>query len=143
MTAVNATTGEELWNHTLYQPVAVKSNPAVVDGVVYFGSHASNVKAVDATTGDQIWNFSAGDIVGSDPTVVNDTVYIGSGYRTGSGSSDPHKVYALNATDGTERWNFTLVGEVNGGVAYADDTIYAASRGGNLTARNASTGAKV
>ena len=145
MTAVNATTGEELWHHTLSWNIPrVESNPAVVDGMVYFGSHGNNVTALNATTGNRIWQFSTdGDPVGSDPTVVNDTVYIGSGYAGPSPGPGTHEVYALNATDGTERWNHTLTGQIDSGQAYADGTLYAASRGGNLTALNASDGSVV
>ncbi|MFB6228587.1 MAG: PQQ-binding-like beta-propeller repeat protein, partial [Halobacteriales archaeon] len=139
-TAVNATSGEKVWD---YEPAGInasKSNPAVVDGVVYFGNYSGYVTALDTATGNPIWNFSTdGDPVGSDPTVVNDTVYIGSGYSTAR-TSGTHELYALNATDGTERWNHTMSNEINGGVAYANGLVYAASHGGDFVALDAATG---
>ncbi|WP_241430725.1 PKD domain-containing protein [Haloferax elongans] len=142
VTALNATTGEELWYYTMHQPVLVESNPAVVDGVVYITGDDDNVTALNATTGQKLWNYTLIDESQSDPTVANNTVFVGSDSTAGETSGDG-QVYALNATDGSLRWNYTLTGDVDGSPVYADGTLYAGSRGGDLVALNAADGTKI
>ncbi|MGM0592396.1 MAG: PKD domain-containing protein [Halobacteriota archaeon] len=137
LTAVNATTGDEIWYYTMYQPVLVASNPAVVDDVVYIAGNDDNVTTVNATTGEKVWNDTLVDQSQSDPTVANGTVFVGSDSQMGETSGDG-QVYALNATDGSKVWNYTMAGDVDSGQVYADGVLYAASRGGSLTALNAS-----
>nr|WP_303646739.1 PQQ-binding-like beta-propeller repeat protein [Haloarchaeobius salinus] len=142
VTAVNATTGEELWYYTMYQPVLVESNPAVVDGVVYVGAYDANVTALDAETGQVRWRYTLRDESQSDPTVAQDTVYIGSDSTMGE-TSGVGAVHALNATDGTERWHYNVSGDVDAGQVYADGVVYAGSRGGDLVALDATTGQRI
>jgi outer membrane protein assembly factor BamB len=72
---------------------AFDSSPAVVNGVVYFGSWDENVYAVDASTGTKLWSYAVGSGVYSSPAVANGVVYV---------SSDDGKVYALNAATGAK-----------------------------------------
>lgn len=89
--ALNASDGTELWNVTA--GYLVSSSPAVVDGVLYFGSHDGNVYALDATSGAILSNYTInntpGTFVYSSPAFDNGVVYIGSG---------DHRVYALNGS---------------------------------------------
>lgn len=57
------------------------------------------------------------------PTVVGDTVYIG---------SRDNSVYALDRLTGTIRWQFDAGGRVYGGIAVVGDTLVAASDNGML-----------
>jgi outer membrane protein assembly factor BamB len=69
------------------------SSPAVVNGVVYIGSHDGNVYALDAASGNKIWNYPTSGMVLSSPAVANGVVYVGGGnvvYALG--------IYALNAS---------------------------------------------
>jgi hypothetical protein len=79
----------------------------VADGTVYVGSTGTEnndledaaLYAVDAGTGSQEWAFTqpSGGVVSS-PTVVNGTVYVGSGDET---------LYAVDAGTGSQEWAFT------------------------------------
>ena len=91
-----------LWNFTTGD--AVNSSPAVVHGIVYFGSYDGFVYALDAVNGRQIWNYSDSNS-GSDasPAVANGVVYIG---------DECNNFYALNAEDGKNRWNFSALAVV-------------------------------
>src|SRR5262249_28162523 len=73
-----------------------QSSPAVVNGVVYFGSDDGNVYALNASTGALLWRFAAVGQVESSPAVVNGVVYVGTGDH----------VYALNASTGTKIWSY-------------------------------------
>src|SRR5512139_3652338 len=56
----------------------VCSSPAVVGGIVYFGSQDYYLYALDAATGDKLWAFKTGSFVDSSPTVSGGVVYFGS-----------------------------------------------------------------
>jgi outer membrane protein assembly factor BamB len=109
------------------------SSPAVVNGVVYFGSDDGNVYALNASTGAKLWSFATGGEVGSSPAVVNGVVYIG-----GAGN-----VYALNASTGSKLWSFATGVEVDSSPAVVNGVIYFGSRDGTVYALNAGTGAKL
>lgn len=66
---------------------AVRSSPAVANGVVYVGSEDDNVYALKATTGAKLWSYRTGGDVLSSPVVVNGVLYVG---------TDDRKVYAFS-----------------------------------------------
>jgi outer membrane protein assembly factor BamB len=91
--ALNATTGEKLWNQT----VPVNSypfnppNPVVADNVVYVGSGGGNLYAFDAANGNKLWNYtieSASNTTLSTPNIVNGVLYV----------SANNNVYALKVS---------------------------------------------
>ncbi len=131
-------TNQTLW--TFATSGAVETSPAVVDGVVFFGSDDGSVYAVNASSGGLIWNYSTGGPVQSSPAVVEGVVYIG-GFHS-------HMVFALNASNGVPIWSSPLNSSiphlissvaVANGVVYVDVWNYDDS-GGILYAFNASTG---
>jgi eukaryotic-like serine/threonine-protein kinase len=131
--ALNASSGEKIWNLTL-RTGAIRSSPAVTQGAVYICTSEA-VYALNAFTGTKIWS-SPVSAYASSPAVVNELVYLG--------SSDGN-VYALNASNGFRVWNYTtgsLRGETtvvaNGVVYVGGGRIY---RG--IYALNASTGEKI
>ncbi len=116
-----------------YQTSAfVESMPAVVNGVVYFGSTDYYVYALNERTGALIWRYLTGFQVHSSPAVVNGVVYIG---------SDDHYVYALDASDGTLLWNYQTGYFVDSTPAVVNGVVYVSSYDGYVYALNASTGA--
>jgi cell division septation protein DedD len=75
--ALNATTGEKIWNYTtIYQ---VQATPAIAGGVVYVGSNDGNLYALDASTGAKIWNYSS-EYIRSSAAVARGVIYFGTGY---------------------------------------------------------------
>jgi outer membrane protein assembly factor BamB len=132
--ALNATTGEQVWNYT--RVTWISSSPAVADGRVYFGGFDTNVTALDAATGAFVWNYTTGFMLAaSSPAVVDGVVYIGGGYGYG--------FFALNATTGAKNWSFLTGGEVHSSPAVAGDIVYVGSYDDKVYAFNATTGAKI
>jgi outer membrane protein assembly factor BamB len=102
---------------------STQSSPAVVNGVVYFGSDDGNLYALNASTGAELWSFKTGSNVISSPAVANGVVYVG---------SNDGNVYALNATTGAKLWSLFAGGVISSpavanGVVYigADNSVYA------------------
>ncbi len=79
----------------------------------------------------QLWTFATGDQILSSPTVVNDTVYIG---------SNDHKLYALDAATGRLKWSFTVHHEVRGTPRVVNGVVYIGSIDSLLYAVDAATG---
>jgi len=112
----------------------IHSSPAVVDGVVYFGSEDYNFYAVDAATGKMLWKFQTGSFVDSSPAVVNDIVYFG--------SNDGY-LYALNANSGRKLWAFKTRYAVESSPAVTDDKVYFGGDDGYVYCLNAENGKKI
>ena len=114
---------------------AVGTGSAQTDGAtVYIGETGSgngegHLYAVDAATGQRQWTFTEATLIHSSPTVVEGTLYVG------SGSEETTTLYAVDAETGDREWQFTGPGQfmfssptvVNGTVYVgADDTfVYA------------------
>ena len=134
MYAIDAATGAKIWNFSTGYMNLVCSSPAVVNGVVYFGSDDRQVYALNAVTGEKIWNYSTGMLTESSPAVVNGVVYIG---------SNNHNLYALNADTGAKIWNFKTNNAISSSPAVLDGVVYFGSWDNNVYALDASTGAKL
>lgn len=80
----------------------VVSSPAVVDGVVYFGSADRNLYAVNAADGSLRWKFPTKGGVNSSPAVAGGLVYVG---------SLDGNFYAVEAATGKAKWQFKTGGE--------------------------------
>jgi polyvinyl alcohol dehydrogenase (cytochrome) len=85
-TALDAATGNILWQTPDPQSAADTGFVSVANGVVYAGSNAKtgdNMYALDASTGAILWSFASGGEVRSGAAIVGAKVYWGSGYRGG------------------------------------------------------------
>lgn len=80
----------------------VYSSPAVVKGIVYFGSTDHYLYAVDQQTGTLKWKAKTGSLVTSSPAVENGTVYFG---------SFDGLFYASDAETGKLKWKYQTAGE--------------------------------
>jgi outer membrane protein assembly factor BamB len=129
--ALNATTGATVWSFAASH--GVDSSPAVVDGVVYFGSYDS-VYALNARTGTVLWESGTGGYVFSSPAVINGAVYVGSYDKN---------VYALKASNGAELWSYTTVSYVYCAPTVANSVVYVSSDDGYLYALKAKNGHKL
>jgi len=109
----------------------VDSSPAVVGGVVYFGSWDGHLYAVDADTGDPLWRFATGGPVRSSPAVAEGAVYFG---------SDDRLLYAVDADTGLEKWRFEAQDKVGSSPAVADGTVYVGSKDRRVYAVDSGTG---
>jgi outer membrane protein assembly factor BamB len=151
--AVNANNGIQLWKYSTGGPVP--ATPAVVDGTLYIGSYDGKFYALDATTGTAKWKFATEgekrfeakglhgaqpknqtvadtfDVYLSSPTVVDKTVYFGSG---------DGNLYALDATTGDLKWEFKTGDVVHASPAFADGVVYVGSWDSYFYAVDAATG---
>jgi len=154
--ALNAADGSVRWRYKTRG--AVNSSPAVALQTVFATSLDGDVYALDAGDGTLKWKFTTGgerrftapgihgstprsermpdpfDVFLSSPTVVDQTVYIGSG---------DHHVYALDAKNGTTRWTFETGDVVHASPAVVAGVLYIGSWDRNLYALNAATGALI
>lgn len=138
--AVNLADGVQRWKFKTGSRVT--SSPAVYRDRVYFSSYDGNIYAVDVKSGEQRWKFAsegerrftgrhlhgsdpAGesmpdpfDFYLSSPTIVEGTVYVGSG---------DGNVYALDAASGALRWKFRTGNVVHASPAIAEGVVYIGS----------------
>lgn len=126
------TTPGELWHFAAGSSVV--SSPAVVNGMVYFGTANGTVYCLNELTGSMVWNYTTGASVESSPAVSGGIVYIG---------SNNSQVFALDALTGVRVWNFTTSSSVSSSPTVLSGAVYVVSAGGSLYALNASTGANI
>lgn len=136
--ALNAATGEVLWNHkrdlpqtNSLLPKRVKRNMALYGELLYFGTADGQLVALNARTGEQVWETPTGPASGG-PIAVNGTVIEGLfrgeqmpphpndplAARPGSRQAAPTKcvtcggfgrIVGLDAAGGKQQWNFNVV----------------------------------
>jgi len=133
VTAVDATTGLQKWNHRGDLSIA---KPCVQNDIVYFSYGASLVAALDAANGNLLWEIKDGGNVKSNALVANNIIYIGGSFNSGRAT------VAIDANTQKQIWNFTI--DINSPVFISpylsDNTIYAANDNTLLYALNAVDG---
>ncbi|MGO9232498.1 MAG: PQQ-binding-like beta-propeller repeat protein [Bryobacteraceae bacterium] len=116
-----------------------QSSPAVLGGIVYFGSGDGHLYALDASNGNLRWKFATAGVVHSSPALAGGLVYFG--------SWDSY-LYALDAATGAQKWkfktgedtkNFNQVG-IQASPAVIDGVVYFGCRDAHLYAVDATTG---
>jgi outer membrane protein assembly factor BamB len=104
------------------------------------GNHNDKIFAFDVETGDKLWDYRTGFYIKSSPTVVDDTVFIG---------SDDGSLIALNTEDGTERWVFSNAAdfgpgsEIESSPTVSDGTVFVGSTNSTFYAVDAESGEEV
>ena len=119
-----------------------QSSPAVVGGLVYFGSGDGNIYALDASNGQLRWKFTTGNVVHASPAIVDGVLYVG--------SWDSY-LYALDAATGAEKWRFKTHDDpktynhqgIQGSPAVFSGVVYFGCRDAHLYALDAKTGREV
>jgi polyvinyl alcohol dehydrogenase (cytochrome) len=95
--ALNVFTGRLIWQ----TPDPTSGAPdagavTVANGVVYAGSESGLMYAFDAATGKVLWSFDSGGSVVDGPSIVDGTLYWGSGYGEASPGMPNNKLYAFS-----------------------------------------------
>jgi polyvinyl alcohol dehydrogenase (cytochrome) len=111
--AVDARTGDEVWDHDL-ESGYVGGSVAVDRKQVVVGTFDARIVALDRETGDPRWETAIGDhpkaVVFGSPVIVDDLVVVGVGSFEVFVPGDPPTfrghVVALDAATGDERWRF-------------------------------------
>jgi polyvinyl alcohol dehydrogenase (cytochrome) len=97
-TALDALTGDVLWQTAVPRRGLALGPMTAANGVVYGGSmtrFGANMFALDAATGQILWRFRSGGSVVSGPAIAGGTIYWGSGYsKFGQGRAN-NKLYAF------------------------------------------------
>jgi polyvinyl alcohol dehydrogenase (cytochrome) len=98
--ALNVQTGKIVWQTADPTTGAIDmSGMSVANGVVFTGSMSGTMYALNAQTGQILWSFPSGGSVLDAPSIVNGTLYWGSGYGRLSAffpSSSNNKIYAFS-----------------------------------------------
>ena len=95
--ALDAATGKILWQIADPTPGTLEvGSVSVANGVLYASSFSGQMYALDATSGNILWNFASGGSVIDGPSIVDGTVYWGSGYRSLPPGTGNNKVYAFS-----------------------------------------------
>jgi outer membrane protein assembly factor BamB/tRNA A-37 threonylcarbamoyl transferase component Bud32 len=110
---------------------AVRSSPAVHNGVVYVGAYDNNVYAVSTDGGKFLWKYAAEGGVGSSPCVHEGRVFFGSADRL---------VYAISAETGRIAWTCPTQGSVWSSPRAAFDHVFFGSDDQHLYAANIHSG---
>src|SRR5258708_18551418 len=76
---------------------------SVGNGVMYAGSYSGKMYALDTRTGRILWNFASGGTVIDGPSIVDGTLYWGSGYRNIPPGIGNNKVYAFTLAGSKDR----------------------------------------
>ncbi len=114
--ALDAVTGELLWQHVRTYPQDISSSEAyprhrgvaVYGDVVYFPTADSFLVALDARTGTKLWEVQTGDYKTGEghahaPLIADGKVFLGT---TGGDFAARGKFEAFDAANGTKLWTF-------------------------------------
>ena len=140
--ALDAATGDILWQNQVNREGSADSSPAVSGGIVYVGSWDGHIYALDAATGELRWHHKVGErgsSGSSSPAVSGGVAYFvgwsgGSVLRLGRAS-----VFALDAVTGNLLWRFGFGDYTPSSPAVSGGAVYVGSRD-DLYALNAATG---
>jgi polyvinyl alcohol dehydrogenase (cytochrome) len=100
-TALDVNTGKILWQTADPVPGSADSGSvSIAHGVLYAGSLDSDghMYAINASTGRILWSFASGGSVLGAPSIVDGTLYWGSGYRRGYTGNNKLYAFALGNT---------------------------------------------
>lgn len=92
--AIDAATGKILWQTADPDGAIDPGSVSEANGVVYAGSWSGAMYALDAQTGRIVWRFATAGSVIDGPSIVDGTVYWGSGYSRIGGVGN-NKLYAF------------------------------------------------
>jgi polyvinyl alcohol dehydrogenase (cytochrome) len=105
ISALDGATGKILWqtpdptNKANFGPVTVTGKGD--NRLVWAGSVSGFVRAYDARNGKILWEFDTGGAVGGGVTIVDGTVYVGSGYSFLRIGKTNNKLYAFSLDGNT------------------------------------------
>ncbi len=114
--AVGASYFSQAWAVTA--GAAITSQPAVVDGVAYFGDSGGVFHAVTVSDAKSSWTDSIGSGFSSSPAVDGGSVFVGDQAGT---------VLALNTATGSSEWSRSLGSSITSSPAVSGGIVFVAS----------------
>ncbi|WP_277543290.1 outer membrane protein assembly factor BamB family protein [Haloarcula laminariae] len=133
--ALDAADGSEQW--TFETEAGEITSPSVVDATVYSADTDGRLYALGAADGSEKWSVDTGDVVNSQVTVDDNSVYVLTNDADGNGS-----IYALSVEDGTEQWTSGSFASLYSSAAVAYDTVYVGDTEGTIYAVSAADGSR-
>ena len=137
--ALNATTGEEIWNFTTgidtqdHFMEGIQSSPSVIDTIVLIGSRDANIYGIHAKTGKKIWSKSFnGSWMPSSFAILGNTLY--------TGSSDAGGFFSMNVFDGKINYTVKTNMYTFSTPAIANGTAFIGAMNGSLFAIDINSG---
>ena len=109
------------------------SLPAVVDGILYVGSHFEFL-ALDTNTGLPKWSREMSGLVNSSPTVAGDKVYVG---------STDTKVWVFDRLTGKTKWTFETGNYISSSALISNGFLFIGSGDHTMYALDAENGEKI
>jgi len=98
--ALDVRTGKILWQTADPTSGTIDTGSvSVANGVMYAGSYSGEMYAFDARTGKILWNFATAGSVIDGPSIVDGSLYWGSGYNYISPGVSNDKVYSFSLPD--------------------------------------------
>ncbi|MFY9255991.1 MAG: PQQ-binding-like beta-propeller repeat protein, partial [Fuerstiella sp.] len=112
------------------------ASPAVVDEMLYVGSHAGDVAGVNWKTGDIKWRYKATRELPfhASAAVTDDLVLVG--------GHDKH-MHAIDRTTGERRWLFATKARIECSAAVVDNRLFFGSGDGNVYGLSVEDGTEV
>lgn len=126
-----ATSARIRWNTSVNANVG--SSAIVYEGRVYIGTQGG-IFCLDAATGAILWRNTTLGIIYTAPSIVGDSVYVG---------STDYKVYCFNAITGQLRWSNTTGDCVQSDIFVKNGKVFAGSRSMKIYCFNAIDGVLV
>ncbi len=129
--AINATSGDTIWEHKTNG--FVNSSPSVAGDLVFVGSTDAFMRALDRKSGHLEWKFKANGPITSSPIIVNGFVFFG---------THANLMYALDATTGEELWSYDVgdAGGIYASPSFHEGVLYFTSQDGSIHSVNHRTG---
>ncbi len=142
--ALNASTGELIWNFTTQGEIRA---PIVAEGRLYFGDEISpppaKIRCLNATTGVQIWEYATQD-KGIIVATANGKIFATCGHWETAANA---RIYCLDMYNGTHVWNVNVNRDMTGGISVASGKVYVTVGNENanciVLALNASDGSEI
>ncbi len=126
--AIDLKMQREIWKYETGNIISPHLSPAVVGGVVYFGSSNGDFYALDAMTGQVKWSYNTRKrTYWVSPALRGETVYC---------ASSQGEILALNAKTGQEQWKFQSLKGVTS-LAVDGDVLYFVDHEGFINALDA------
>lgn len=133
--AIDAETGEKEWVSKFGSYQTTKASPTVADNIVFIpNTNEGKLYALNRDTGEKQWESEAFYSIKSSPTVVNDSVFIGS----------DEGLCSINVDSGGTNWVFEP-GSPLSSPTVTDDTVITGGWGGGsiLYAVDITSGSKI
>jgi len=130
---INVKTGEQETDIPL--GIYLIASPAVIDNMLYVGTHGNEVLAIDWKTSTKMWTYTGGKAPFHSSAAVNDKYVV-------VGCQDK-KLHCLDRKTGESAWSFSTKGHVDSSPVIVGDRVFVGSNDGNVYGINLADGKEV